>query len=255
MGVNPLNIIKKEEKAMILGIVGSPRKGQLTDQLVTRTLEGAGSTGAQTEKVYLVDFEVPFYTEEASCAEQLSRLCEKADALVIGTPVYYGDLNGLTKDFMDTVRISNANGKYGLGISVAGGTGKGLCLAVQSIYSFFYHRQMRGIDPTPVSRFNFEKVRETLYHSGQKLAKVCRKNEPFENLWDRIEHYEKLSYLKYTFLDEIFFLAEQLMEISENKSTLPKARKEYKIAKSLLKQGKRVESVRHAVAAYDILYF
>ena len=67
------------------------------------------------------DYKIPFYTEEAKCPEELNRLCEEADALVIGAPVYYGDINGLTKDFMDTVRISNANGKYGLGISIAGG--------------------------------------------------------------------------------------------------------------------------------------
>lgn len=240
---------------MVLGIVGSPHKGRLTDQLVMRTLEGVHSTGIETKKVYLVDFQIPFYTEEASCPEELNTLCEKADALIIGVPVYYGDLNGLTKDFMDTVRISNANGKYGLGISIAGGTGKGLCLAIQSIYSFFYHRQMRGIDPTPVSRFNFEKMREALYHSGQKLTRVCGEKKSFENLWDRIEYYEELPFLKHTFLDETFFLAEQLIEISENKAASAKATKEYEIAKSLLEEGKRVKSIRHVVAAYDILYF
>lgn len=50
---------------MILGVVGSPRKGRLTDQLITRALEGAKSAGVETEKVYLVDFRVPFYTEQA----------------------------------------------------------------------------------------------------------------------------------------------------------------------------------------------
>ena len=156
---------------MILGVVGSPRKGRLTDQLIARALEGTKSAGVETEKVYLVDFKVPFYTEQSQCPEELSRLCEEADALIIGAPVYYGDINGLTKDFMDTVRISNANGKYGLGISVAGGTGKGLCLAVQSIYSFFYHRQMRGIDPFPVSRFNFQKARVAIQPLVTKVLK------------------------------------------------------------------------------------
>jgi multimeric flavodoxin WrbA len=240
---------------MILGVVGSPRKGRLTDQLITRALEGAKSAGVETEKVYLVDFRVPFYTEQATCPEELSRLCEEADALIIGAPVYYGDINGLTKDFMDTVRISNANGKYALGISIAGGTGKGLCLAVQSIYSFFYHQQIRGIDPNPVSRFNFQKVREELYASGQKLAELSQEKKPFENLWDRIEHYEKLDYLNHTFLDEILLLTEQLMGISKNKSALARAREEYEIARSFIDQGKRTEAAKHAVKAYNILYF
>ena len=245
----------KEGKQMIMGIVGSPRKGGLTDQLVTGALEGAESAGLETKKVHLADFEVPFYSEEAKCPQKLSEMCEEANALVIGAPVYYGDISGLTKDFMDIVSISNANGKYGLGISIAGGTGKGLCLAVQSIYSFFYHRQIRGIDPTPVSRFNFKKIREGLYASGKKLAELSQETKPFQNLWDRIEYYEKLPYLKHTFLDEILLLAEQLIDISANKPALAKAKQEYEIAKSLIKQGKRLDSVKHAVKAYDALYF
>ena len=67
---------------MILGIVGSPRKGGLTDQLVTRTLEGVKSAGIETKKVHLADFQVPYYSEEAECPQELSRLCEKANALV-----------------------------------------------------------------------------------------------------------------------------------------------------------------------------
>ena len=239
---------------MILGIVGSPRKGRLTDQLVTRALEGVESTGVETKKLYLIDYKVPFYTEEARCPEELSRLCGEADALVIGAPVYYGDINGLTKDFMDTVRIPNANGKYALGISIAGGTGKGLCLAVQSIYSFFYHRQIRGVDPSPVSRFNFQEALDGLYVSGQRLAKLSKEKRPFEDLWDRIEHYEKLDYLNYTFLDEILLLAGHLIKISGGKD-LQKAKEEYELAKSLIQQGKRTEAVKHAVRAYDTLYY
>ena len=239
---------------MILGIVGSPRKGRLTDQLVTRALEGVKSAGVETEKVYLIDHKIPFYTEEAKCPEELNELCEEADALVIGAPVYYGDINGLTKDFMDMVRISNANGKYGLGISIAGGTGKGLCLAVQSIYSFFYHRQIRGIDPTPVSRFNFQEALETLLISGQKLAELSKEKKPFKDLWDRIEHYENLPYLNITFLDEILLLAGQLIKISSGKD-LKEAKVEFELAKSLIKQGKRIEAAKHVVRAYDTLYF
>ena len=242
-------------KQMILGIVGSPRKEGLTNQLVTRALEGAKSAGLETKKVHLADFQVPFYSEEAKCPQELSRMCEEASALVIGAPVYWGDINGLSKDFMDIVSISNANGKYGLGISIAGGTGKGLCLAVQSIYSFFYHRQIRGIDPTPVSRFNFEKALKELYVSGKRLAELSQKTKPFQDLWDRIEHYEKFPHLKHTFLDEILLLAEQLIHISPNKPALAKARQEYEIAKSLIGEGKRIESAKHAVKAYDILYF
>lgn len=72
---------------MILGIVSSPRRGGLTDQLVTGAFEGAELVGIETKKVCLTDFRVPFYIEETNeCAEELSRLCEEADSLVVGAP-------------------------------------------------------------------------------------------------------------------------------------------------------------------------
>jgi len=240
---------------LILGIVGSPRKGKLTDQLVTKCLEGAKLAGVEIEKVYLIDYKIPFYTEQAECPERLDSLWEEADALVIGTPVYWGGINGLTKDFMDTVKISDVNGKYGLGIAVAGGTGRGLCAAIQNIYRFFYHRRIRGIEPTPVSRFNFERVLEALPMSGRRLAELSKERKPFEGDRDRMEYYEKLGYLDYTFLDEMVFLAGQLVEISKEKPDLSKAKEEYDAARSLIKRGKRVEAVEHAVKAYNMLYF
>jgi len=244
------------DKNMILGIVGSPRKKRLTDQLVSRALEGVKAAGEETRKVYLIDYEVKSYRENLKCCpDELSDLCEDADAIILGAPVYFGDINGLTKDFMDTVRIRNANGKYALGIAIAGGTGKGLCSGIQSIYHFFYHRQMRGIDPTPVSRFNFNRALESLFESGKKLAALSKKEKkPFENLWDRIEYYERLDYMNYTFLDEIMLLAKHLIEGSKS-SRLSEAKKEYETAMSLINQGKRIDAVKHAVKAYDLLYF
>jgi len=240
---------------VILGIVGSPRKGQLTDKLVTKCLEGVKLAGVESEKVYLIDYRIPFYTEQAKFPGKLNSLWEEADALVIGAPVYWGSINGLTKDFMDTVKISDVNGKYGLGISVAGGTGRGLCSAIQIIYRFFYHRRMRGIDPTPVSRFNLEKALETLPTSGGRLAELSKEKKPFEGDKDRMEHYEKPDYLNYTFLDEMVLLASQLVEISKGKPAFSEAKKEYDTAKSLIRQGKRTKAIEHAVKAYNMLYF
>jgi len=240
---------------MILGIVGSPRKKRLTDQLVSRALEGAEAAGGETQKGYLIDYEVKSYRENVKCCpDELSDLCEEADAIILGAPVYFGDINGLTKDFMDTVRIRNANGKYALGISIAGGTGKGLCSGIQSIYHFFYHRQMRGIDPTPVSRFNFDRALESLFESGKKLVDLSKEKKPFENLWDRIEYYERLDYMNYTFLDEIMLLAKYLIESSKSPK-ISEAKREYEMAMALINQGKRVDAAKHAVKAYDLLYF
>jgi len=103
----------------ILGIVGSPRKNGRTNELVSAALNGAESEGADTKKIYLADFDVrPYMGAGGSieafeyCPEELSKICSEAEAIVLGAPVYWGDINGLTKDFMDTVRIDDPNGKY-----------------------------------------------------------------------------------------------------------------------------------------------
>ena len=49
---------------MFLGIVGSPRKGQLTDKLVSSVLDAGKDLGTDTEKVYLADYKIDHYEEK-----------------------------------------------------------------------------------------------------------------------------------------------------------------------------------------------
>ena len=246
----------------VLGIVGSPRKNGRTNRLVEAALEGAASAGAEVRKVYLVDYDIkPFKgaggSEEAYsyCPEQL---CERAEAIVLGAPVYWGDINGLTKDFMDSVRIANSNGKPGLGIAIAGGSGKGLLSGVQSIYHFFYHKQMVGVDPTPVSRFNMEAALEGLKESGARLAHM--KTVPFEGAsrddrWPEIvAHYATLPYLNGDPVDEFLMLAGQLVRIATS-DKLAEARAELDAAHEALLKGDRAEAGRRAVRCYLLLYY
>jgi multimeric flavodoxin WrbA len=250
-----------------IGIVGSPRKNGRTNMLIDAALEGAKSMGVETKKIYLIDYEIKPFTgsggsEEAYsyCPEELSGLCEEAGAIAIGAPVYWGDINGLTKDFMDTVRISNSNGKPALGIAIAGGTGKGLLSGVQSIYHFFFHRQMRGIDPTPVSRFNLQEALEQLKVSGGKLAELSKEEKPFpgetrDDRWPEVTaHYATLNYLRCDPLDEFVMLAKQLVKISEGEK-VEEAKAELDEALNLIEEGERSEAARHAVRAYQTLYF
>ena len=92
-------------------------------------------------------------------------------------------------------------------------------------------------------------------HQARNWRNFFREQGPSKHLWDRIEYYEKLPSLKHTFLDEILLLVEQLIGILENKPASAKARQGYKVAKSLVSEGKRIESAEHAVKANDILYF
>lgn len=251
----------------ILGIVGSPRKNGRTNRLVEAALEGARSRDQATQKVYLVDYDIRQYkglggSREALqyCPEELNGLCEEADAIVLGAPVYFGDINGMTKDFMDTVRISNSNGKPALGIAIAGGSGKGLLSGVQTIYHFFFHRQMRGVDPTPVSRFNLEEALGQLRASGAKLADLSQQTIPFpgrtaDERWPEVlAHYACLKYFKGDPLDEFIMLARQLIALSTG-SEVDEAKEELSRALALITEGNRAQAARHAVRSYQILYF
>lgn len=250
---------------LVLGIVGSPRRNGRTSDLIDAALEGAASAGAQVRKVCLADYALRPFTgsggsDEAKtyCPVELSGLCEEADAIALGAPVYYGDICGLTKDFMDTVRIGNENGKPALGISIAGGSGKGLLSGVQSIYHWFYHRQMRAIDPTPVSRFNMQEALAALKTSGGRVADMARNPEPFpgkgrEDRWeDVLAHYAELPFLNRDPVDEFVLLAGQLIRRASGDAAA-QAQAELVQALAMIQSGDRAEGGRHAVRAYELL--
>jgi multimeric flavodoxin WrbA len=244
----------------VLGIVGSPRKNERTDTLVQAALDGAKSKGVKTKKIFLIDYEIPQYTAGAQCPDELNRLCEDAGAIVLGAPVYYGDINGLTIDFLDVVKILNSNGKPALGIAIAGGTGKGLLSGIQSLYHIFYHRQMRGIQPIPASRFNFEEAIGDLKKSGEEIAELSQIKNPFpgetsNDRWGEVlAYYSSVKYLDSDPVDEYIMLAKQLIKISSGTKKI-EAQAELDKTFELLNAGDRSEAARHVAKSYQILYY
>lgn len=247
----------------VLGIVGSPRKDGRTNHLVDAALDGAASQQAAVAKVYLVDYAIQPYLGQRDvtyCPDALSRRCEDADAIILGAPIYVGDVSGVTKNFMETVRISNAAGKPALGISVAGGTGKGVLSGVQTLYQFFFQKQMRGVHPTPVSRFNMDQALNQLRGYGADLVALAEQSNPFTGVtrdacWpDVVAHYAELPYMDGDPLDEFVLLAEQLVRISRGPDA-EAATAELEAARALLADGQRSAAARNAVGAYQRLYY
>jgi hypothetical protein len=101
----------------IIGIVGSYRKEGHVDAVVSAVLKAAAEAGAQTRKVYLVEQTIRFCTNCRSCMqspgatrgscvledamEGLLQDIEDADGLVIGAPVNFGDVNAITRRFLE----------------------------------------------------------------------------------------------------------------------------------------------------------
>jgi len=99
----------------IVAINGSPRgKASNTNVMVTAFFKGAQTAGAETVNVYLAEKEIKHCKGCFSCwintpgqcvikddmAEIIS-LTEGADILVLATPLYFDNISGILKDFMD----------------------------------------------------------------------------------------------------------------------------------------------------------
>jgi multimeric flavodoxin WrbA len=101
----------------VIAINGSPRKTWNTATLLKKALDGAASQGADTELVHLYDLTFTGCTScfacklkggksYGKCAVQdgLTPVLETipdADALILGSPIYFGTVTGEMKSFME----------------------------------------------------------------------------------------------------------------------------------------------------------
>lgn len=101
----------------VIGINGSPRKKWNTATLVSKALEGAAALGATTELFHLYDLDFKGCISCFACKtrgsksygkcvlnDDLAPVLEKiaaADALVIGSPIYFGTVTGETRSFLE----------------------------------------------------------------------------------------------------------------------------------------------------------
>ena len=243
----------------IVGVVASLHRDGLCEKLVSSALRGANAAGGETSLIHLSDYTVPQWSDQnVGKPEELSTAFYGMDGIAICSPVYYRDVNGLAKDFMDTVDLHDVSGKPGLGIAVAGGTGKGLTSALKSIYYWFSCKSIRGIDPLPVSRFNFGAAIRQAETSGQRLVEVATSGpKPFRSLAERVSYHQSLPYMGYEHVDEIALLVRQLFNAPHKKGAKAekRARKLYERGMTLIKERRKQQAVDAIVEAYEILYF
>lgn len=101
----------------LIALNGSPRKNWNTATLLEKVLEGASAQGAQTELIHLYDLEFKGCRSCFACKTKggasygrcaakdglttiLERI-EKADALVLGSPIYFGAVSGEMRSFIE----------------------------------------------------------------------------------------------------------------------------------------------------------
>ena len=102
---------------LAIAMNGSPRKKWNTATLLEKALEGAASQGAETELVHLYDLNYKGCISCFACKlkngksygrcavnDDLTSILEKvkeADAIILGSPVYFGTITGELKSFLE----------------------------------------------------------------------------------------------------------------------------------------------------------
>jgi multimeric flavodoxin WrbA len=210
----------------VLGLVGSAKRDGRTHQIVAAALEGARRVGAKIELVSLADHVVdackdcfPWDCKTAlKCSyadpgfEYLSDKLLHAGALVLGFPIYWWDTPAMVKTlilkmFRVYARSAPLAGLPALGIGIAGGTGNGLVTGLRPAYHFFQALQMRGLEPLPVTRFNWDAALTRAGELGATLAGMADARQPFAGVEDRLLWYDTLPYLGLSRAEERRLLA------------------------------------------------
>jgi len=105
-------------RGTVIGINGSPRKNWNTATLLMKALEGSASQGAVTELVHLYDLaykgckscfacKIIDGPHNGRCALKddlspiLKKIEDEADAIILGTPIYFGTETGEMRSFME----------------------------------------------------------------------------------------------------------------------------------------------------------
>ncbi len=142
-----------------LAINGSPRKGGNTEILLGKVLEPIAAAGHQTEIAQVGGTDIRGCTGCGACGVHKNRRCAiedafnpvfakmiEADAIVIGSPTYFGDLTPETKALIDRAgRVGRANGgllRRKVGAAVAAVRRGGAVHVVDSINHLFLSNQM-----------------------------------------------------------------------------------------------------------------
>jgi len=97
----------------IIGFIASPRKGGNTAWIANKILEGAKEQGAETQAWYCSDLDIKpcrgcwgCHNGDRGCVinddmQKLYCAIEQADAIVLGSPIYMGQMSAQAKIFTD----------------------------------------------------------------------------------------------------------------------------------------------------------
>jgi len=137
---------------LIVGISGSPRQNKNCDQIIDHALKFFENKDFNTKAINLSQQRVnpclhcDACKKQKSCPQkdetnQINKNIERADAILVASPVYFGSITGQLKSLFDRTLPLRRNGftlksKIGAAFTIGGSRNGGQELAIQNIQSW-----------------------------------------------------------------------------------------------------------------------
>lgn len=157
-------------------VSGNPKKDGLCQSIIDASKIGATDGGAEVDEIRLCDYKLlrcqvcnegwGTCRDENFCKygndgfDEIKDRIQSSDAIILASPVYWGETSEALKNFIDRLRRCEFNGKTVLRnkqvllIASAGGTGNGLLSCFEQMERFCNHTGAIIFDRIGVNRWN-----------------------------------------------------------------------------------------------------
>jgi len=182
----------------VVVIGASPNEDGLTAACVAAAVEGVVQAGGRVEEVRLDDLDVGMCRacgngwgtclpdhrcQERDDFQKLHAHVCRADALVLVTPVYWGEMSESAKAFTDRFRRCEATrgeksclaGKPVLAVAAAGGSGGGMISCLTGMERWVQHVRARVFDLLPVNRWSREYKLVAIREAARTMVQEARR--------------------------------------------------------------------------------
>lgn len=177
---------------------GNPKRDGLCQSIIDAAGTGAAEGGAEVDQIRLCDFKLircqvcedgwGHCRDENYCKygkdgfNEIKERLETSDAIILATPVYWGETSELLKSFIDRLRRCEFNGKIMrnkqvLIIASAGGTGNGLLTCLEQMDRFCRHTGAAIFDYIGVNRWNSDYKRQAAKAAAYAMANGRKNGE------------------------------------------------------------------------------
>ena len=177
----------------VIVISSSPNKDGLTAACAAAAVEGVFLAGGHAEGVWLNDLQIGLCQacddgwgtclEDHECQveddfQALHARVRQADAYVLVTPVYWGEMSESAKAFTDRLRRCEATrdsesglfGKPVIAVAAAGDSGNGMITCLLSMERWIQHVHACVFDLLPVNRWSREYKLTAIREAAQAMV-------------------------------------------------------------------------------------